>query len=91
MSDPFLGHFRFDGRDYYVRQFHDMKGGIEMETLDAGPFRRYADVHSQRLLGQVLCSGARQNLPHCTQAAPIPGGSDPGCQSDAGGCGGRGR
>ena len=44
VSDPFLGHFRFDGRDYYVRQFHDMKGGIEMEKLDAGPFRRYADA-----------------------------------------------
>jgi uncharacterized protein (DUF2252 family) len=45
VSDPFLGHFRYNGeRDYYVRQFHDMKGGIDMETLEAAPFRRYADA-----------------------------------------------
>jgi len=29
MSDVFLGTTRKDGRDYYVRQFHDMKGTID--------------------------------------------------------------
>ena len=42
VSDPFLGHLRQDYRDYYVRQFHDMKGGIDTETLGDKPFRRYA-------------------------------------------------
>jgi uncharacterized protein (DUF2252 family) len=44
VSDPFLGHVRSNGRDYYVRQFHDMKGGIEMVDLDDAPFRRYAQA-----------------------------------------------
>lgn len=42
VSDPFLGSFRGDSGDFYVRQFRDMKGGIEMETLDDGPFELYA-------------------------------------------------
>ncbi len=48
VSDPFLGHVvRNLGqhpmeRDFYVRQFHDMKGSIDIETLDDGPFARYA-------------------------------------------------
>ncbi len=33
VSDPFLGFFRGE-RDYYVRQFRDMKGGIDAEALD---------------------------------------------------------
>lgn len=41
-SDPFLGHFRTPEGDFYVRQFHDMKGGIEVETLDDATFARYA-------------------------------------------------
>jgi uncharacterized protein (DUF2252 family) len=37
-SDLFLGWLRFEGldgqmRDYYVRQLHDWKGGIEVDTL----------------------------------------------------------
>lgn len=42
VSDPFLGYLRFDERDLYVRQFHDMKGGIEADQLDDEPFRNYA-------------------------------------------------
>ncbi len=41
-SDPFLGHLRTDGADFYVRQFHDMKGGIDMEMLADESFRDYA-------------------------------------------------
>lgn len=44
VSDPFLGHLRANGNDYYVRQFHDMKGGIDIETLEDRPFRRYAEA-----------------------------------------------
>jgi uncharacterized protein (DUF2252 family) len=44
VSDPFLGHLEAATGDFYVRQFHDMKGGIDMETLEDAPFRRYAQV-----------------------------------------------
>jgi uncharacterized protein (DUF2252 family) len=42
-SDPFLGHLRARA-DFYVRQFHDMKGGIDMDTLKDAPFHRYAEA-----------------------------------------------
>lgn len=44
LSDPFLGHLRAPNGDYYVRQFHDMKGGVEVEELDDGPFVTYAQA-----------------------------------------------
>jgi hypothetical protein len=37
-----LGHLRDPIGNFYVRQFHDMKGGIDADTLDDGPFHRYA-------------------------------------------------
>lgn len=44
MSDPFLGHLRGARGDFYARQFHDMKGGIEIETLDDAAFATYAQA-----------------------------------------------
>lgn len=44
LSDPFLGHLHTENGDYYVRQFHDMKGSIEVEELDDGPFVTYAQA-----------------------------------------------
>ncbi|MFG6444757.1 DUF2252 domain-containing protein [Microbacterium sp. P07] len=44
VSDPFLGHVQSPDQDYYARQFHDMKGGIEMVELDDAPFHRYAQA-----------------------------------------------
>lgn len=41
-SDPFLGHLQTAGGDFYVRQFRDMKGGVDIETLDDEPFAVYA-------------------------------------------------
>lgn len=41
-SDPFLGHLRGGHRDYYVRQFHDMKGGIDTDALEDEAYRDYA-------------------------------------------------
>lgn len=57
LSDPFLGHMRNENADFYVRQFHDMKGSIDVEELDDGPFVTYgqacaatiARAHSQSL------------------------------------------
>ncbi|CAM3448541.1 DUF2252 domain-containing protein [Occultella aeris] len=55
VSDPYLGHVQVAGRDYYLRQFHDMKGSIDLDSLDAAAFRQYvaacasilARAHSQ--------------------------------------------
>lgn len=48
VSDPFLGHIRRSSegalRDFYVRQFHDKKGGFDMDVLDDSSFRWYADA-----------------------------------------------
>ncbi len=44
VSDPLLGYLRIDGLDLYVRQFRDMKGGIEAEDLEDGPFASYAQA-----------------------------------------------
>lgn len=44
VSDPLLGHLQAQGLDLYVRQYHDMKGGIDAETLDDEPFTLYAQA-----------------------------------------------
>lgn len=44
VSDPFLGSFRGETGDYYVRQFRDMKGGFDVESLEDGPFLLYAQA-----------------------------------------------
>lgn len=62
VSDPFLGSLRFDGRDLYLRQFHDMKGGIEADQLNDESFLIYAQAcgvtlaraHSQSSLAAVV-------------------------------------
>lgn len=41
VSDPYLGYLRAPAGDFYLRQFHDMKGSIELEGLEAEPFRLY--------------------------------------------------
>lgn len=43
VSDSFLGYLRFDGRDYYVRQFRDMKGSIDVARLDLAGYVAYVD------------------------------------------------
>ena len=54
VSDIFLGWLRAVGpdgveRDFYVRQFRDMKGGVEIEDLDASGLVAYA-----KLCGHLL-------------------------------------
>lgn len=41
VSDPFLGAVRSNGADYYVRQFHDMKGSVDVESMDGEVFADY--------------------------------------------------
>lgn len=62
VSDPFLGHTKTADVDLYVRQFHDMKGGMDIGELEPGPFRDYAGAcavtlaraHSQSLQAAVI-------------------------------------
>jgi hypothetical protein len=62
MSDVFLGTTRKDGRDYYVRQFHDMKGSVNLEGMSASTFGEYvfacavllARAHSQSANASIL-------------------------------------
>ena len=42
VSDLFLGYVRFDEKDFYVRQFRDMKGSIDVSKLTIKPFVTYA-------------------------------------------------
>lgn len=42
-SDPFLGHFQANDRDFYVRQFRDMKGSFEMNELTSQGFLEYVE------------------------------------------------
>jgi uncharacterized protein (DUF2252 family) len=50
VSDPFLGHLRGTGADgvadraFYVRQFHDKKGGFDMDGLEDEAFLWYAEA-----------------------------------------------
>ncbi|SPM29634.1 DUF2252 domain-containing protein [Mycobacterium terramassiliense] len=62
MSDVFLGTTRKDGRDYYVRQFHDMKGSVDIGAMSAATFGEYvvacavllARAHSQSANASIL-------------------------------------
>ena len=67
VSDPFLGHLRGQTGDYYVRQFRDMKGGIDIETLDDGPFTLYARACAATL------ARAHSQSPNATNVAGYVG------------------
>lgn len=45
-SDPFLGWHEFPGSviNYYFRQFRDMKGSVDLPSLNAGQFTRYVEL-----------------------------------------------
>lgn len=49
LSDPFLGHLRAEAGDFYVRQFHDMKGSLDVALLDDRAFRRYGEACAEVL------------------------------------------
>jgi uncharacterized protein (DUF2252 family) len=61
MSDVFLGTTRKDGRDYYVRQFHDMKGTIDTESMSASTFGEYV-VACARLLARAHAQSANASI-----------------------------
>lgn len=70
-SDPLLGHLQANGRDFYVRQFHDMKGSVDLEELPLAAFRDYviacgmllARAHAQSpTAGQVVGYAGRGDV-----------------------------
>jgi uncharacterized protein (DUF2252 family) len=52
VSDPLLGWTTVDGRDYYVRQFRDMKGAVTVEGMDGSALMDYG-----RICGALLAKG----------------------------------
>jgi uncharacterized protein (DUF2252 family) len=52
VSDPLLGWTTVDNRDYYVRQFRDMKGAITVDGMDGSALMDYA-----RICGALLAKG----------------------------------
>jgi uncharacterized protein (DUF2252 family) len=52
VSDPLLGWTSAGGRQYYVRQFRDMKGSVALDNMDAAALDDYAGV-----LGHLLAKG----------------------------------
>jgi uncharacterized protein (DUF2252 family) len=59
VSDPLLGWTSFDGRQYYVRQFRNMKGSIAIDGIDAAALIDYAGVVGHLLAkGHARTSGA---------------------------------
>jgi uncharacterized protein (DUF2252 family) len=59
VSDPLLGWTTVDGLQYYVRQFRDMKGSVDIEAIDAAALADYADIVGHLLAkGHARTSGA---------------------------------
>jgi uncharacterized protein (DUF2252 family) len=70
VSDPLLGWTSVDGRQYYVRQFRDMKGAIPVDGIDASALADYAGICGHLLAkGHARTSGA-------SMIAAYVGGSD---------------
>ncbi len=59
VSDPLLGWATVDDRQYYVRQFRNMKGTIAVDSLDARALTDYAGICGRLLAkGHARTSGA---------------------------------
>lgn len=59
VSDPLLGWTTMQGRQYYVRQFRNMKGTIGLDAMDAKVLTDYTGVVGQLLAkGHARTSGA---------------------------------
>ena len=59
VSDPLLGWTTVAGRQYYVRQFRNMKGSVAVDSIDAAALAGYAAVVGHLLAkGHARTSGA---------------------------------
>ncbi|MET0862923.1 MAG: DUF2252 family protein, partial [Nakamurella sp.] len=59
VSDPLLGWTTADGRQYYVRQFRNMKGTVALDSIDGSALADYAGIVGHLLAkGHARTSGA---------------------------------
>jgi uncharacterized protein (DUF2252 family) len=59
VSDPLLGWTTVDGRQYYVRQFRNMKGTVPLDSISGGALADYAGIVGHLLAkGHARTSGA---------------------------------
>jgi hypothetical protein len=59
VSDPLLGWATIEDRQFYVRQFRNMKGAVALNSIDAPAPADYAGIVGHLLAkGQVRTSGA---------------------------------
>jgi uncharacterized protein (DUF2252 family) len=59
VSDPLLGWTTVDGRQYYVRQFRNMKGTVALDSIDGAALADYAGIVGHLLAkGHARTSGA---------------------------------
>lgn len=71
VTDPFLGHFEGRSHDYYVRQYHDMKGAVRLPDLSAEEFRAYV-----RTCGTLLARAHAQSAAAASIAAYLRDGAE---------------
>ena len=70
VSDPLLGWTTVNGRQYYVRQFRNMKGSVALDSIDAPALTDYVAICGRLLAkGHARTSGA-------SMIAGYVGGSD---------------
>ena len=67
VSDPLLGWTTVGERDYYVRQFRDMKGAITVDGMDGSALMDYA-----RVCGTLLAKGHARST-GATVLSGLPG------------------
>jgi uncharacterized protein (DUF2252 family) len=59
VSDPLLGWTTVAGRQYYVRQFRNMKGSVALDSIDGAALADYAAITGHLLAkGHARTSGA---------------------------------
>jgi uncharacterized protein (DUF2252 family) len=59
VSDPLLGWTTVGGRQYYVRQFRNMKGSVALDSIDGAALADYAAITGHLLAkGHARTSGA---------------------------------
>jgi uncharacterized protein (DUF2252 family) len=61
-SDVFLGWASAEGRDFYVRQFKDMKGSVDVSQLPSSAFQEYLELCGWTLARAHAQSGGAREI-----------------------------
>lgn len=70
VSDPLLGWTEVDGRQYYVRQFRNMKGTLPLDSIGAAAMTDYV-----RVCGRLLAKGHARTSGASMIAGYVGGGN----------------